>query len=427
MSFPRAQGLGRDIQLTFAISALEALYYAAIGVVIITYALGLALLRRSSPSAKSRMINQVTPTVSLVIPTYNEASVIGQKLENVLQLEYPREKLEVVVVDSASSDETVSIVKKFAGEHKREINLVLIEQPARLGKSEAINEALRSVRSEIMVLTDADVTFPPGSVRKLVESFDGSGIGAVSGVEVPVGGSSFLAEIEADYRRIYTAIRMAEAQTDTPFMCESELSAYKRELLEPLRPGVVCDDVELTVAVRSKGFKALYASDVPFLETEAGKLRPKLQHKLRRGTNNQHALLRNSRVMFNRNFGRYGTIVFPFEFFVHIVSPILLGLCLVFFFGLAVFSPISAIIAIVATAILSLPPLAILHSLIGRYRETEVGSLHGTGSWVFGAVAFLGFQLVLLVGLLKLGFKGPQTNWQQIPGTRVPITVEASR
>ena len=220
---------------------------------------------------------------------------------------------------------------------------------------------------------------------------------------------------------------MAEAQTDTPFMCESELSAYRRELLDPLRPGVVCDDVELTVAVRSKGFKALYASDVPFLETEAGKLRPKLQHKLRRGTNNQHALLRNSRVMFNRNFGRYGTIVFPFEFFVHIVSPILLGLCLVFFFGLAVFSPISAIIAIVATAILSLPPLAILHSLIGRYRETEVGSLHGTGSWVFGAVAFLGFQLVLLVGLLKLGFKGPQTNWQQIPGTRVPITVEASR
>ena len=427
MSFPRAQGLGRDSQLTFAISALEALYYAAIGVVIITYTLELALLRRSSPSPKSRMINQVVPTVSLVIPTYNEASVIGQKLENVLQLEYPREKLEVVVVDSASSDETVSIVKKFAREHRREINLVLIEQPVRRGKSEAINEALRRIRSEIMVLTDADVTFPPLSVRKLVENFQGSEIGAVSGVEVPMGGKSFLAGIEADYRRIYTAIRMAEAQTDTPFMCESELSAYKRELLEPLRPGVVCDDVELTVTVRSKGFKALYASDVSFFETEAGKLGPKVQHKLRRGMNNQHALIHNSRVMFNRNFGRYGTIVFPFEFFVHIVSPLLLGLSLIFLFSLAVSSPISAIIAIVATAIVSLPPLVILHSLIGRYRGTEVGSLHGTGSWVFGAVAFLGFQLVLLVGLVKLGFKGPQTNWQQVPGTRVPITVEASR
>jgi cellulose synthase/poly-beta-1,6-N-acetylglucosamine synthase-like glycosyltransferase len=405
---------------------LEVIYYATVSIVITAYTLGLALLHRRFGRPLPRGKSEFAPTVSLVIPTYNEASVIRQKLENVLQLDYPRDKLEVVVVDSASTDETGNIVKKFAEEHTRDVNLVLIEQPVRRGKSEAINEALRSVRSEIIVLTDADVTFPPRSVRRLVENFTGSEVGAVSGVEVPVGGKSFLTGIEADYRRIYTAIRMAEADTDSPFMCESELSAYRRELLEPLRPGVVCDDVELTVTVRSKGFKALYAPDVSFLETEAGKLRPKLQHKFRRGMNNQHALLQNSKVLFSRNLGKYGTIVFPFEFFVHIVSPVLLTVSLVFFLGLAVFSPISALIALLATAILSIPALAILRSLISRYRGTDVAGLHGTGSWVFGAVAFLGFQLVLLVGLLKLAFKGPQMNWQQVPGTRVPITVEAS-
>ena len=412
--------------MTFLVSAFVVLYYAMIGAVIIAYTLGLVLLHRNSPKPRSRKISQLVPSVSLVIPTYNEASVIRQKLENVLDLDYPMEKLEVVIVDSASDDETGNIVKKFAEEHRGDINLVLMEQPVRQGKSEAINEALRSVRSEIIVLTDADVTFPPSSVRRLVENFGSSEVGAVSGVEVPVGGKSFLTGIEADYRRIYTAIRMAEAETDSPFMCESELSAYRRELLEPLRPGVVCDDVELTVAVRSKGFKALYAPDVSFLETEAGKLKPKLQHKLRRGMNNQHALLQNSGVLFSRNLGKYGTVVFPFEFFVHIVSPVLLTVSLVFFLALAVFSPISALIALFATAILSIPALGTLHSLINRYRGTDVAGLHGTGSWVFGAVAFLGFQLVLLVGLLKLGFKGPQINWQQVPGTRVPITVEAS-
>ncbi len=412
--------------MTFLISTLEVLYYATIGVAIIAYTLGLVLLYRSSPRSPSQRMNQLVPTVSLVIPTYNEASIIRQKLENVLQIDYPREKLEVVVVDSASNDQTGSIVERFAEEHRREINLVLIEQPVRRGKSEAINEALRSVRSEIIVLTDADVTFSPYSVRKLVENFEGSEIGAVSGVEVPVGGKSFLTGIEADYRRIYTAIRMAEADADSPFMCESELSAYRRELLEPLRPGVVGDDVELTVMVRSKGFKALYAPDVSFLETEAGRLGPKLQHKLRRGMNNQHALLQNTKVLFNRNLGRYGTIVFPFEFFVHIVSPVLLTLSLIFFLVLAVFSPVTALIALLPTAILSLPGLAVLRSLISRYRETDVAGLHGTGSWVFGAAAFLGFQLVLLLGLFKLGFKGPQMNWQQVPGTRAPITVEAS-
>ena len=402
------------------------MYYATIGIVTIVYTLCLALLLRRSTRPPLRRTSQIVPTVSLVIPTYNEASVIRQKLENVLQLDYPRDRLEVLVVDSASSDETRSIVNRFAEEHRREINLILIGQPVRRGKSEAINEALRSVRSEMLVLTDADVSFPPDSLWKLIQNFEGSEIGAVSGVEVPVGGKSLLTGIEADYRRIYTAIRLAEAQTDTPFMCESELSAYRREILEPLRPGTVCDDVELTVGIRSKGFKAIYAPEASFFETEAGDLRPKLQHKLRRGMNNQHALLQNSKVLFNRNFGKYGTLVFPFEFFVHIVSPILLTISLFFLLVLGIFSPVSALFALLVTAILSLPAIVITHFLVNRYHESDVALLHGTGSWIFGAAAFLGFQLVLLVGLLKLGFKGPQLNWQQVPGTRVPIAVEAS-
>jgi cellulose synthase/poly-beta-1,6-N-acetylglucosamine synthase-like glycosyltransferase len=413
--------------VTFLVSVIEVFYYATIGAVIAAYTLGLALLYRRSPRSFPGGMSRPFPTVSLVIPTYNEASIILPKLENVLQLDYPRDKLEVVVVDSASSDETGNIVKKFAGEHRREINLAIIEQPIRRGKSEAINEALRNIRSEIIVLTDADVTFPSDSLSKLVENFERSEVGAVSGVEVPVGGKSFLTNIEADYRRIYTAIRMAEAETDTPFMCESELSAYRRELLGQLRPGTVCDDVELTVMVRSRGFKALYAPDVSFLETEAGELTPKLHHKLRRGMNNQHALLQNSKVLFNRKLGKYGMIVFPFEFFVHIVSPVLLAASLVLFLSLAVFSPISALIALLATALFSFPALVLLRSLINRYRGTDVADLRGTGSWIFGAGAFLGFQLVLLIGLLKLGLKGPQLNWQQIPGTRVPITVESAR
>ena len=408
------------------VTAFEMLFYATIGIVIAAYTIGLLLLSGGSHKPRSLATSQPLPTVSVIIPTYNEASVIRQKLENVAQLDYPRDKLEVIVVDSASTDQTGDIVNQFAEQHHRDLNLVLVKQPFRRGKSEAINEALRRTRSEVMVLTDADVAFPPSSVQKLVRRLDGSEVAAVSGVEVPVGTKSFLTGIEADYRRVYTAIRMAEAQTDTPFMCESELSAYRREILEPLRPGTVCDDVELTVCIRSKGFKAVYAPEVSFLETEAGNFRPKLQHKLRRGMNNQHALLQNSKVLFNRSFGRYGTLVFPFEFFVHIVSPVLLTLSALFVIGLGILSAVSALFALLATATLSLPALAIMHSLVNRYHEGEVALLRGTGSWLFGAAAFLGFQLVLLVGLLRLGFKGPELNWQQVSGTRVPIAIEAS-
>src|SRR5213594_4502339 len=168
--------------MTLLITALGVLYFVTIGVVVVAYTLGLFLLHKGSPRPRFQRASGVVPTVSLVIPTYNEASIIRQKLENVLQLDYPREKLEVVVVDSASNDETGGIVKKFADEHRRDVNLVLIEQSVRRGKSEAINEALRSVRSDIIVLTDADVTFPPRSVWKLVENFGPHEVGAVSGV-----------------------------------------------------------------------------------------------------------------------------------------------------------------------------------------------------------------------------------------------------
>jgi cellulose synthase/poly-beta-1,6-N-acetylglucosamine synthase-like glycosyltransferase len=412
--------------MSFLVSILGTIYYTTAFAVILVYTLGLAILFGRTPMPWPKSQRRTDPSVSLVIPTYNEASIIRQKLVNVLQIDYPKEKLEVIVVDSASTDETRSIVNRFAEEHAHQVNLVLIEQPVRRGKSEAINEALRQARSEILILTDADVTFPPDSVSGLVENIDRPEIGAVSGVEIPVGTRSLLAGLESGYRRVYTAVRLAEASIDTPFMCESELSAYKTELLEPLRPGTVCDDVELTVTVRRKGFRAVYASNVPFFETEADKLGPKLKHKFRRGMNNQHALLRNSSVLFNGNLGKYGTVVFPFEFFVHVVSPVLLTVALVSFLGFAITAPISAAIALLTTIVLSFPLLVVTSFSVNRYRGIEIKSLPGSGSWVLGAIAFLAFQLLLMASLFKLAFRGPQVNWQQISGTRVPVTVEAT-
>lgn len=408
------------------VATFETLFYVTVGTVILAYTIGLLLLSRGSAEPRPLSSPGLLPTVSVIIPTYNEASVIRQKLENLAEIDYPSDKLEVMVIDSASTDQTRGIVSRFAEEHRRDLSVTLVEQPVRRGKSEAINEALRRTRSDVIVLTDADVTFSPESVQKLVKYLDRPEIGAVSGIEVPVGTGSFLTGIEADYRRVYTAIRMAEAQTDSPFMCESELSAYRRSLLEPLRQGVVCDDLELTIDIRSKGFKALYASDVSFLENEAGSLGPKLRHKLRRGMNNQHALLQNSRVLFNHGFGKYGRVVFPFEFYVHILSPVLLTVSAIFFLGLIVLSPLSALIALIATATFSFPAVAITRRLISKYHDARVMRVRGTGSWLLGAAAFVGFQFVLLVGLVKLAFKGPEINWQQVPGTRVPVTIEVS-
>lgn len=404
---------------------VESALYSTLVALALGYTLSFLVLFLNARSYEPSVGTNSLPTVSLVIPTYNEAAVIGRKLDNVLQLDYPRDRLEVVVIDSASTDDTRRIVRNFAAQHQGEVRLRLVEQSARMGKTAALNEALRQVQSEVFALTDADVTFPPDSLKKLVANLEDPQIGAVSAVEVPVGEGKAAHSIEADYRRIYTAIRMAEASTDTPFMCESELSAYRRAILSSLRPGGMCDDIELTVEVRSKGYKGKYDLYSPFFESEAGTLMSKLRHKFRRGMANQHALLRNSKVLFNRAFGRYGSVVYPFEFFVHIVSPVLMTVSFCLFIATLIVSPYSAAVAVGIALVFAVPSLLMVRQLIGKYSSQDISRLEGTGSWILGALAFLAFQGVLLVSLVRLAVRGPQVKWGQIAETRTAMTVRA--
>jgi len=409
------------------LTSLDAFFYVPLVLLSATYTVGLSILWLGAKEYRAEPKGKLIPTVALVIPTYNEAAVILRKLENIRQLDYPREKLQIVIVDSASTDDTIALVKRFVAENIGNLSCTLLEQPVRMGKSEAINEALRHADAEILALTDADVTFPPGSLYEIVASFQDPRVGAVSGVEVPIGGDDMMGGVEGDYRRIYTAIRMAEASLDTPFMCESEFSAYRRELLQPLRSGTMCDDIELTVGVRSKGYRAEYDLGASFFEAEAGTFKSKFRHKFRRGMANQHSLLRNHNVLFNRAYGRYGSLVYPFEFFTHIVSPVLLVIAASFLAALAVTNPAASPLPVLVAGLSALPSLVIVQRLMHKYSSRDLAKVRGTGSWLLAAAAFFLFQFALLASLLRLIVKGPVVKWGQISETRTTTASIASK
>ena len=363
------------------------------------------------------------PTVSLVIPTFNEATVIARKLENVLQLDYPRDKLEVIVIDGGSTDSTPETVRRFI-DNNENLKIVLKQQHTRSGKSAAIDESLRYSEAEVFALTDADVIVKPDALSRLVKHLRDTRVAGASGVEVPVGAGNIMSSIEAGYRIIYTAIRVSEATLDTPFMCESEFSAFARNSLEPLKPGSMCDDLELTVMIRSHNKRAVYALDAPFFEREASSLGPKLSHKYRRGMANQHGIIRNRKVLFNGRFGKYGTVVFPFEFFVHIVSPLLFVAAGALFVGSILFSISQVPVEVIVVVVSGLPGLLLLRRLSRKYSSPEVSQTQGIISWLLGAFAFLGFQIVLAVSLVRLALLGPKLRWSQISETRTPMEMK---
>ena len=417
---------------------LETLYYAILSFLAISYTLFLSLLllnAKKTPSPQPDPKKIISSTVSILIPTYNEAEVIKRKLDNISEFDFPRDKLEVLVVDSASTDGTPDIVRQFREDHDREVKIELLERPVRLGKADAINEALRHVATEYFVLTDADSTNPTNALTQLLLNFQDKTVGAASGIEIPIEQHTFASGLESGYKAIYTAVRMAEAATDTPFMCESEFSAYRRDAIQPLRPGCMCDDIELTVGLRSTGLKANYDSRTLFFEREAGTLGSKLRHKLRRGMANQHALIRTSSVLLNKSFGKYGSIVFPFEFLTHIISPVVVTLGLGLLLSLLWLSPLDGILAVVHSLFAALPPIAILYLLTKRYGTDRIIGVRGRWDWAAGAVAFLFFQVALFASLVELGIRGPRLKWERVSETRggttvgvmVPETVGSSR
>src|SRR5579883_3045201 len=131
-------------------------------------------LRRKDPGPAAP--GNGCPSVALVICALNEESVIGEKMENCLRLDYPREKLRVIVVSDGSTDRTAEIVKGFENR-----GIELVERRRRRGKIANLNEIVPAVGEEIVVLSDANVMYDSAALRKLTARFRDPAVGCVSG------------------------------------------------------------------------------------------------------------------------------------------------------------------------------------------------------------------------------------------------------
>ncbi len=138
----------------------------------------LAAFRRQRP-----MANQLVswPTVTIVLPVYNEEAVIRRTLENLLQLDYPADRLDIVVVSDASTDRTDAIVKEFASR-----GVQLTRMPRRGGKTAAENAVRHVLRGEIIVHTDASVHVARNALKPLIASFADPAVGVASSHNVSV-------------------------------------------------------------------------------------------------------------------------------------------------------------------------------------------------------------------------------------------------
>ncbi len=203
-----------------------------------------------------------TPKITIVIPTYNEAFLIRQKLDNIINQDYPRDKLEIIVVDSASTDGTPDIVRDWAYMHSN-VNIKLIIESERRGKAHALNTGLRYATGDIIVITDADALWiSKDTLRRAISYLADQAIGAVSCIKVPAGE---LCDIERCYRQYYNVIRVGESKIHSTPIFHGELAAFRRFLLEKIGgfpTDVGADDSHTATKIALLGYRSIIPEDV---------------------------------------------------------------------------------------------------------------------------------------------------------------------
>ena len=210
-----------------------------------------------------RVDENYKPRITVIVPTYNEAKLIERKLDNIYEQEYPRDRLEVVVVDSASTDGTPELVRKWVERHP-ELNLKLIVEDVRRGKAYALNHALKYATGEIIVITDVDSLWPDKrTLAKTLKWFTDPRIGAVSCLKKPTGSGA--RGVEESYRHYYNVLRIAESKAHSTPVFHGELAAFRRNLLEKVGgfpTDIGADDSYAATRIALMGYRAITPEDL---------------------------------------------------------------------------------------------------------------------------------------------------------------------
>jgi cellulose synthase/poly-beta-1,6-N-acetylglucosamine synthase-like glycosyltransferase len=192
------------------------------------------------------------PSVSLLIAANDEGGVMKAKLQNALAIDYPADRLEIVVASDGSVDDTNAIVKRFAPRVR------LVEFSPRRGKIAAITAAMRSISSEIVVFSDANTFLEPRALRALVRNFADDHVGGVSGDVTLVGHRAALAASEDLYYRYEHWVQRAESEVGSMIGADGALYAIRRELFVPPPADTILDDMAIPMAVVRNGYRVVF-------------------------------------------------------------------------------------------------------------------------------------------------------------------------
>jgi len=200
------------------------------------------------------LMNDQLPTISFVVAAYNEERIIREKILNDLQLDYPKDKLQIIIVSDGSSDSTPQIVGEFSSQ-----GVISMHRPERQGKTAALNRALEVAKNEIIVFSDANSMFKKDALKKLVRHFADQSIGGVCGRKaVKLNQDRSASTGDNLYWNVESIIKQAESNLGSIPTADGEIFAMRKELYQPIPNFIINDDMAITFNIITQGKRVIY-------------------------------------------------------------------------------------------------------------------------------------------------------------------------
>lgn len=254
------------------------------------YILFLAFLANRKKPAKIKPKAHL-PSVTIIIPCFNEERLIKSKIKNLLSLDYPEGLLEFVFVDGGSTDRTIETIRRAVSQSPR---IKLIKTSLR-SKTRQINKVLPKIKTEIVVVNDADGELHSQAIKNIIKEFNTHPKAAVVGAYTC---PKKTIPLDAIYWQKQNQIRLLESSALSSSIVIANCYGFKRGLLDKLPEGVVADDIYVAFLAQAKGLRTIYTNKALVFELRAPqKFSEFFYHKFRKA----HAYIKEVLRFFSKS------------------------------------------------------------------------------------------------------------------------------
>ncbi|WP_259016110.1 glycosyltransferase family 2 protein [Emticicia fluvialis] len=294
---------------------IEVLFWVFTGLVFYTY-LGYGLLAwllvkiRKMMGISFKTFNNPSfqPEITLVVPAYNEMTCIADKVKNSFGLEYPADKLEVLFVTEGSNDGTTEYLEGLKPLYPR---LRIIGGKERKGKIEAMNMAIKTITTPIVIFTDANTTLNNDVLKNIVRHFEDENVGAVAGEKrIQTDNSEAAAGAgEGLYWKYESFLKKLDTRLYSVVGAAGELFAVRTHLYGNVEKDTLLDDFMVSLRVAAAGYRVIYEPDAYAIERPSFSIDDEMKRKVRIATGGFQSI---ERLAFLWNVFRYGWLSFQY-------------------------------------------------------------------------------------------------------------------